>query len=149
MKNISEMTIGIASDHAGYTLKQKLRLFLEDAGAKVIDYGCHSAESCDYPDYAHPLGYAMDRGEIDYGVVVCSTGNGIAMTVNKHSSVRAALCWETTLAQLARQHNDANVLAIPANFIPATRAIKIAHVFFTTEFEGGRHARRVSKIALH
>lgn len=146
MKNISEMTIAIASDHAGFELKRKLILFLEDAGARVKDFGCQSAESCDYPDYAHPLADAIEKGECDYGVVICSTGNGIAMTANKHQGIRAALCWEMPLAQLARQHNNANVLALPANFIPATRALKIAHVFFTTDFEGGRHERRVNKI---
>lgn len=146
MKNFSEMTIAIASDHAGFELKRKLILFLEDAGARVKDFGCQSAESCDYPDYAHPLADAIEKGECDYGVVICSTGNGIAMTANKHQGIRAALCWEMPLAQLARQHNNANVLALPANFIPATRALKIAHVFFTTDFEGGRHERRVNKI---
>lgn len=148
MKNISEMTIAIASDHAGFELKRKLILFLEDAGARVKDFGCQSAESCDYPDYAHPLADAIEKGECDYGVVICSTGNGIAMTANKHQGIRAALCWEMPLAQLARQHNNANVLALPANFIPATRALKIAHVFFTTDFEGGRHERRVNKIPI-
>lgn len=148
MKNISEMTIAVACDHAGYELKCKVKLFLEDAGAVVKDFGCYSAESCDYPDYAHPLAEAVEKGECDFGVVICSTGNGICMTANKHQGVRAALCWEMPLAQLARQHNNANVLALPANFIPATRALKIAHVFFTTDFEGGRHERRVNKIAL-
>lgn len=146
MKNLSEMKIAIASDHAGYALKQKVVLFLEDAGAVVKDFGCESADSCDYPDYAHPLALAVERGECDYGICICSTGNGITMTANKHQGIRAALCWETQLASLARLHNDANVLGLPASFIPATRALKIVHTFFTTDFEGGRHARRVSKI---
>lgn len=148
MKNISDMKIGIACDHAGYDLKQQVILFLEDAGAVVKDFGCPSKESCDYPDFAHPLAESVETGEMDYGVVICSTGNGITMTANKHQGIRAALCWETELAELARQHNNANVLGLPANFLRAKKALDIVRVFFTTEFEGGRHERRVNKIAL-
>lgn len=149
MKPFSEMFIALASDHAGYGLKQQVQLFLEDNGARVKDFGCYSAESCDYPDYAHPLAEAVQKGEVDYGVVICSTGNGITMTANKHQGVRAALCWEPKLAELARQHNNANVLGLPANFIPAPTALDIVRVFFQTDFEGGRHERRVNKIAIH
>lgn len=148
MKNLSEMKIAMASDHAGYALKQQVRLFLEDAGAVVKDFGCYSTESCDYPDFAHPCADAVEKGEFDYGVVICSTGNGICMTANKHQGVRAALCWDVPLAELARQHNNANILGLPANFIPSDLALKIVHTFFTTDFEGGRHERRVNKIAL-
>ena len=149
MKSFSEMSIALASDHAGFALKQKVQLFLEDNGAKVKDLGCYSTESCDYPDYAHPLAEAVEKGEFEFGVVICSTGNGICMTANKHQGIRAALCWDTKLAELARQHNNANVLGLPANFISSVMALDIVRTFFQTDFEGGRHERRVAKIALH
>ena len=149
MKPFSEMTIALASDHAGFALKQQVQLFLEDNGAKVKDFGCYSAESCDYPDFAHPLAEAVERGEFEFGIVICSTGNGICMSANKHQGIRAALCWDTKLAELARQHNNANVLGLPANFISAVKALDIVRTFFQTDFEGGRHERRVNKIALH
>ena len=146
MKPFSELTIALASDHAGFALKNQVRLFLEDNGAKVHDFGCFSDESCDYPDYAHPLAEAVEKGEYEFGIVICSTGNGICMTANKHQGVRAALCWEKRLAQLARQHNNANVLGLPANFITVPQALDIVAAFFQTDFEGGRHERRVNKI---
>lgn len=149
MKQFSEMTIALASDHAGFPLKQKVQLFLEDNGARVKDFGCYSEESCDYPDFAHPLASAVENGEYEFGIVICSTGNGICMTANKHQGVRAALCWDTKLAELARQHNNANVLGLPANFISAPKALDIVRTFFQTDFEGGRHERRVEKIAIH
>ena len=146
MKPFSELTIALASDHAGFSLKNQVRLFLEDNGAKVHDFGCFSDESCDYPDYAHPLAEAVEKGEYEFGIVICSTGNGICMTANKHQGIRAALCWEKRLAQLARQHNNANVLGLPANFITVPQALDIVATFFQTDFEGGRHERRVNKI---
>ena len=146
MKPFSELTIALASDHAGFALKNQVRLFLEDNGAKVHDFGCFSDESCDYPDYAHPLAEAVEKGEYEFGIVICSTGNGICMTANKHQGIRAALCWEKRLAQLARQHNNANVLGLPANFITVPQALDIVAAFFQTDFEGGRHERRVNKI---
>ena len=149
MKSFSEMTIALASDHAGFELKQQVQLFLEDNGAKVKDFGCFSAESCDYPDFAHSLALAVENGEYEFGIVICSTGNGITMTANKHQGIRAALCWETKLAELARAHNNANVLGLPANFISAPKALDIVRTFFQTDFEGGRHERRVNKIAIH
>ena len=149
MKNLSEMNLAMASDHAGFALKQKVRAFLEEQGAKVKDFGCYSTESCDYPDFAHPLADAVEKGEFDFGIVICSTGNGICITANKHQGIRAALCWDTPLAELARQHNNANVLGMPANFISEEKALDIVRTFFTTDFEGGRHERRVSKIAIH
>ena len=148
MRSFSEMLIALASDHAGYSLKQQVLAFLEERGAQVKDFGCYSTDSCDYPDYAHPLADAVQKREVDYGIVICSTGNGITMTANKHQGVRAALCWEPRLAELARQHNNANVLGLPANFISAPIAIDIVRIFFQTDFEGGRHERRVNKIAL-
>jgi len=148
MKNFSELTIAMASDHAGFNFKHLIQLFLEDNGAKVKDFGCYSEESCDYPDFAHPLAAAIEKGEYDFGIIICSTGNGICMTANKHQGVRAALCWEPRLAELARQHNNANVLALPANFISAPLALNIVRAFFQSDFEGGRHERRVNKIAI-
>ena len=148
MKSISEMKISMASDHAGYELKLRVKAWLEAHGAQVKDYGCYSTESCDYPDFAHPCAASVEAGEADFGVVICSTGNGICMTANKHQGIRAALCWDTPLAALARQHNNANVLGMPAKFISEEMAMKITETFFTTDFEGGRHERRVNKIAL-
>ena len=142
------MTIALASDHAGFNVKQAVQLFLEDNGAKVKDFGCFSTESCDYPDFAHPMAAAVEKGEFDFGVAVCSTGNGIQMNCNKHQGIRAALCWDKKIAELARQHNNANVLCLPASFIPADKVLDIVRVFFQTDFEGGRHERRVNKIAL-
>jgi ribose 5-phosphate isomerase B len=146
MKSFSEMTIALASDHAGFNLKQKVQLFLEDNGAKVKDFGCYSTESCDYPDFAHPLATAVEKGEYEFGIVICSTGNGICMTANKHQGIRAALCWEPKLAELARAHNNANVLGLPASFISAVQALDIVRTFFQTDFEGERHERRINKI---
>jgi len=142
------MKIGICSDHAGFECKGIVMSYLLNKGYDVVNFGTDSPESCDYPDYAHPLAEAVQKGEVDYGVVICSTGNGITMTANKHQGVRAALCWEPKLAELARQHNNANVLGLPANFIPAPTALDIVRIFFQTDFEGGRHERRVNKIAL-
>ncbi len=146
MKPLKQLHIAMASDHAGYALKQTVRQWLESRGAQVTDYGCYSAESCDYPDYAHPMAAAVESGQQEFGIAICSTGNGICMTANKHRGIRAALCWDDRLAALARQHNDANVLGLPANFITPEKAIELVQIFFTTDFEGGRHARRVQKI---
>lgn len=149
MKSLSEMKIAMASDHAGYALKLQVKAWLEAQGADVHDFGCYSSESCDYPDFAHPCAAAVENAEADFGVILCGTGNGISMTANKHQGVRAALCWDVPLAELARQHNNANILALPARFISEELALKITEAFFRTDFEGGRHERRVQKIALH
>ena len=149
MKPLNELKIALASDHAGFALKKEVEAFLQSQGALTYDYGCHSTESCDYPDFAHPCANAIEKGEADYGVIVCSSGNGICMTANKHQGIRAALCWEVELGRLARQHNNANILGLPANFIPTDRALEIVKTFFATDFEGGRHERRVNKIAIH
>ena len=146
MKAYKDLKIALASDHAGYNLKQSVIRFLQEKGASVRDFGCYSAESCDYPDFAHPMAAAVENGEYDFGITICSTGNGICMTANKHQGVRAALCWEVRLAELARQHNNANVLGLPANFISEELALRMVDTFFTTDFEGGRHERRVNKI---
>ncbi len=146
MKPFSELRIALASDHAGYNLKQAVIHYLEAQGAQVHDFGCPSTESCDYPDFAHPLATAVASGEYPFGITICSTGNGITMTANKHAGVRAALCWDIPLARLARQHNDANVLGLPASFVSEELALQMVETFFTTDFEGGRHLRRVNKI---
>lgn len=149
MKPINQIKLGIASDHAGYELKETIKKYLAEQGNSTVkDFGTHSADSCDYPDYAHPLASAVETGECEFGIAICGSANGISMTVNKHQGCRAAICWNTELAALARQHNNANVLSLPARFISVDLAIEILKTFFATDFEGGRHERRVRKIAL-
>ena len=140
--------IGLCSDHAGYDLKEHLKQLLEARGYAVRDFGCHSAERCDYPDFAHPMGRALQAGELQRGISVCGSGNGISMVMNKYPKVRAALCWQEELAKLAREHNDANVLSLPARFISESEAEKILDAFLSTGFEGGRHVSRVEKIPI-
>ena len=142
------MKIGIACDHAGFEYKEKLLPLLEKKGFEPVDFGTHSADSCDYPDFAHPLGEAIDKGELELGISLCGSGNGIAMTLNKHPKVRAALCWDPELAKLAKAHNNANVLSLPARFISFKAAVKILEAWLETSFEGGRHLRRINKIPL-
>lgn len=139
--------IGLCSDHAGYELKEYVKSLLEAKGLSYKDYGTYSTESCDYPEFAHALAYAIEEGEVYPGIAICGSGNGISMTLNKHSGIRAALCWDTELAQLARQHNDANVLSMPGRFITFEKAKAIVEAFLNSDFEGGRHKRRVDKIA--
>ncbi len=146
MKAFNELRIALASDHAGYQLKQAVIAFLHEKGAVTKDFGCFSTESCDYPDFAHPMAAAVEQGEYNFGISICSSGNGICMTANKHQGIRAALCWEVRLAELARQHNNANVLGLPASFVSEELALQMVEKFFTTDFEGGRHERRVNKI---
>lgn len=141
-------TIGICSDHAGYELKSIIEGYLESKGLKYKDFGTYSEASCDYPDFAHPCALAVEKGECYPGIAMCGSGNGIAMTLNKHQGIRAALCWNTELASLARRHNDANVLVLPARFIAPEVALAIVDTFLTTDFEGGRHQRRIDKIAV-
>jgi len=143
-----DQKIGIACDHAGYDLKELLVGLLWAKGFEVSDFGCYSEESVDYPDFAHALGGAIDRGELSRGIGICGSGEGMAMTLNKHRGVRAGLAWRHEIAQLIRQHNDANVLVLPARFIDNDTAIDLLTTFLETEFEGGRHERRVSKIAV-
>lgn len=142
------MKLGICSDHAGFELKALVIKMLEEKGIGVKDFGTYSAESCDYPDFAHPCASALESGEVYPAIGICGSGNGIAMTLNKHQGVRAAICWHPELARLARAHNDANCLVLPARFIPAELALGIVNVFLGSEFEGGRHVRRVEKIKL-
>lgn len=142
-----EEIIPIASDHAGFELKNKVIEYLKDKGFLVKDYGTFSAESVDYPDFAHKVGSAVNKGEYNRGIVICGSGNGVQMTVNKYPAVRCALCWDVELAALARQHNNANILALPARFISEEKALQCVDTFLSTDFEGGRHQRRVEKIA--
>ena len=139
--------IGIACDHAGYEMKEFLVGYLGAMGYEVLDFGAHSPESVDYPDYAHPLAEAIEAGELTQGVALCGSGEGMAMTLNKHQGIRAGLAWRKEIAELIRQHNDANVLVLPARFIDNTEAAELVDRFLSTEFEGGRHVRRVEKIA--
>lgn len=141
--------VALCSDHAGYELKKAIIAHLNSRGIGTEDFGTDSTESCDYPDYAHPCAEAIERGKDYPGIAMCGTGNGIAMTLNKHQGIRAALCWSTELARLARAHNDANVLVLPARFIEMDKALEIVDTFLSTPFDGGRHQRRVEKIALN
>ena len=141
------MKIAIGTDHAGVELKDVLIQLITELSHEVLDKGPFSNESVDYPDYGHAVASAVDQGQADLGVVICGSGNGINMTVNKHQSIRGALCWTPEIAALARQHNDANIVAIPARFISTEEAKLIVLEFLTQKFEGGRHQRRVGKIA--
>jgi ribose 5-phosphate isomerase B len=141
-------TISIGNDHAGPALKQKVVELLENEGIKVINHGCDSNESVDYPDFAHAVAQDVESGKADRGIVICGSGNGINMAVNKHGGIRSALCWKAEIAALAVQHNDANVIALPARFIEEAEALACVRAFITEEFEGGRHQNRVNKINL-
>ena len=139
--------IALGGDHAGFEYKAELIKVLEAEGYEIKDFGPFSSASADYPDFVHPLCKAIESGEFEKGILICGSGNGVAITANKHQGIRAALCWNEDLSALARQHNDANVLAIPARFISFELAVKLSQIFLTTDFEGGRHATRVNKIA--
>ncbi|MBO4581976.1 MAG: ribose 5-phosphate isomerase B [Bacteroidales bacterium] len=139
-------TLLIAADHAGYETKEFIKQALEKEGYTLRDYGTFSSESMDYPDVVHPLAKAINNGEEEQGIIICGSGNGVNMVANKYPNVRSALCWQEELAALARQHNNANVVAIPARFISKESALKIVKTFLASSFEGGRHERRVAKI---
>lgn len=141
------MKIAIGGDHAGFTYKQVITEMLTALGHEVADFGPSSEASVDYPDHAHPLATSVEKGENDLGILICGSGNGVAITANKHQSIRAALCWNEELGSLARLHNNANVLCLPARFVDIELAKKIVMAFLTAQFEGGRHQNRVSKIA--
>ena len=138
--------VGLCSDHAGYELKNIIEGWLDAQGIAYKDFGTYSAESCDYADFAHPCALALEAGEVYPAIAICGSGNGIGMTMNKHQGVRAAHCWNVELARLARQHNDANCLVLPARFIDNVTAINIVEKFLETPFDGGRHERRIEKI---
>lgn len=139
--------IGIACDHAGYQMKEFLVGYLSSKGFDVVDFGTYSEESIDYPDFGHALASAIEAGEMVRGIGLCGSGEGMAMTLNKHQGIRAGLCWNTDVAALIRQHNNANVVVLPARFISNDEGMAIVEKFLTTDFEGGRHERRVEKIA--
>jgi ribose 5-phosphate isomerase B len=139
--------IAIGGDHAGFKLKQIILDWLLTNGYETKDFGTYSDASADYPDFAHPVASAVESGEFDLGVLVCGSGQGVAITANKHQGIRAALVWDTPLASLSRQHNNANIICLPERFIEVDKAIECVNVFLHTEFEGGRHANRVNKIA--
>ena len=138
--------IPIGSDHAGYQLKEKIKNYLEKKGYVLKDFGCYSEESIDYPDFGHPVAEMVQNESHILGILICGSGNGINMTANKHQGIRSALCWNKEIASLARQHNDANIVALPARFISEKEAYEIIDAFFNTSFEGGRHQKRIDKI---
>lgn len=141
-------TIGLASDHAGFALKEFVKEYLTQKNIKFKDYGCFSEESCDYPDFGHALAKGFENKECTIGIAICGTGEGISMTLNKHQQIRAALCWIPQIAVMARQHNDANILVMPGRHVSNSEAKAIMDAFFSTDFEGGRHIRRINKIPL-
>lgn len=139
--------IAIACDHAGYELKDKVKEILVAKNIEVKDFGTHGPASVDYPDFAHPMASAVENGEANLGIVICGSGNGVNITVNKHQGIRSALCWNPELAEMARLHNNANVLALSSRYVDEAVNLKCVEAFLTTEFEGGRHQNRVNKIA--
>jgi len=141
--------IPMATDHGGYAMKEYLKQKLEEAGYEIADFGTFSEDSVDYPDFIHPLAKAVNDGEYTRGIIMCGSGNGAQITANKHQNVRAGLCWNKEQTKLTRQHNDANIMSIPGRFIPFEQAWAMVQVFLNTEFEGGRHSRRVEKISIH
>lgn len=141
------MKIAIGCDHAGFDYKDGIVAMLQSEGHMVQDFGTHSKDSVDYPDFVHPVASAVESGQADYGIVLCGSGNGVAITANKHQGIRCAISWTEELAALARQHNDANVIALPVRFVPEILAQAMVRIFLSTDFEGGRHATRVNKIA--
>lgn len=146
MATNQKLKIAIGADHAGFEYKEMLKTYLSSA-YEVKDFGTYSADSVDYPDFAHPVASAVENNDFDFGILVCGSANGVAITANKHQQIRAAICWEQEIAALARQHNNANIICIPARFVSTDLAKEMATTFLNTPFEGGRHAKRVDKIA--
>ncbi|MBS2098854.1 ribose 5-phosphate isomerase B [Carboxylicivirga linearis] len=141
-------SIALAADHAGFHIKEVIKNYLNQKGIKVKDFGTYSEESSDYADFAHPMASAVENKEYEIGISVCGSGNGINMTTNKHQGIRAALCWNSEISELARSHNDANICSIPGRYVSEEEAINIVDKFLNTDFEGGRHQRRIDKIPL-
>jgi ribose 5-phosphate isomerase B len=142
-----ELPVAIGADHAGFEYKDALAAYLRDKGFQVKDFGTNGPASVDYPDFAHPTAQSVASGEAAFGILVCGSANGVAITANKHAEIRAGLCWNTEVASLVRQHNDANIICIPARFVDIQTAISMVEIFMATAFEGGRHANRVAKIS--
>jgi ribose 5-phosphate isomerase B len=143
---MSHLTIAIGADHAGFEYKELLKTYLTEKGYTVLDFGTNSNASVDYPDYVHPLAAEVASGQIEMGILICGSANGVCMTANKHRDIRAALCWNVEVAKLSRQHNNANIICLPARFVTINDAQQMVDAFLTTEFEGGRHQTRVDKI---
>jgi len=141
------MKIAIGNDHAGTDYKLEIVKYLENKGYTVLNFGTNSNKSVDYPDFIHPVANEVEKGEVDFGIIICGSGNGAQMTANKHQDIRAALCWNNELVALARQHNNANILSIPARFVSIHQALGFVDIFLNTKFEGGRHQNRVQKIS--
>lgn len=141
-------TIALGCDQGGYDLKEYIKIKLAESGYSVRDFGTYTPESVDYPDVAHPVAYAVENGQYPMAILICGSGNGICMTANKHTGIRAALCWNTEIARLARQHNDANVICLPGRYISQYEAFSAVNEFLTAEFDGGRHKTRIDKIPL-
>jgi len=142
------LKIALGCDHAGYSTKESIKNYLDDAGYSVWDFGTYNEESVDYPDFVHPLAKSVEAGDYDFGIIFCGSGNGVNIVANKYQGIRSALCWTEEIARLARQHNNANVCAIPARFVELHDAQKIVKTFIESEFEDGRHTRRVNKIPI-
>ncbi len=141
------MKISIGNDHAGTEYKLAIVGLLKSMGIEVINHGTDGSDSVDYPDFVHPVANDVENGKVDFGIVVCGSGNGASMTINKHQTIRGALCWNKEITELARQHNDANILSLPARFIALPQALEMVKTFLNTEFDGGRHERRIEKIS--
>lgn len=141
------MKIAIGADHAGFEYKEKIEAYLTSKGFQIQDFGTFSTESVDFPDFAHPTASAVENGEAEFGILICGSGQGVNMTANKHQGVRSALCWNTDIARLTREHNNANIIALPARFVALEYAIEMVDTFLSTDFEGGRHENRVNKIS--
>ena len=148
MKNLKNKIIAVASDHAGFDKKQVILKYFNEKGIEYKDFGCFSTESVDYPEFGHAIGDAIDKGEFEIGITFCGSGQGISIAANKHQNVRSATCWKPEIAALAKQHNDANICAIPGRFVTDAEAIAIVEAYLNAEFEGGRHARRIAQIPL-
>jgi len=142
------MKIAIGNDHAGYDMKKIVITWLEEQGHEIQNFGTDSSASVDYPDYVHPLANAVEKGEFDFGILVCGSGQGVSFTANKHQGIRAALCWRSEIAKLAREHNNANVLCLPGRFLSDEEGIEILKTFLETSFEGGRHQNRINKVSV-
>ncbi|MFZ5428834.1 MAG: ribose 5-phosphate isomerase B [Bacteroidota bacterium] len=143
---MSDLVIAMASDHAGFTRKQAIIRYFQEKGIKFHDFGCYSEESCDYPEFAHTIATAISNGEYPFGITFCGSGQGISITANKHQKIRSALCWNAEIARLAKEHNDANICAIPGRFVTDEEAIAIVEAYLNATFEGGRHQRRIDLI---
>ena len=144
----NKKAVGFACDHAAYEMKEFLVGYMSAKGYEVIDFGCHSEERCDYADFAHPLASAVEDGSVAFGIALCGSGEGMAMTLNKHRGIRAGLAWRREIAELIKQHNDANILVLPARFISNDEAVELVAAYLATEFEGGRHEQRIAKMQL-